>query len=99
MVLFQAQQDRATELRIASNDKNGAAMKYKINETWHDFAPPPAHILPGVIEELLRLANIQEAAFPKRGVINQTVHGYLMRWQITMMSPDAECVLTRIEHE
>src|SRR5260370_24712638 len=46
LVLCQAQQDRATELVVAPTDSERAAIRYKVDGTWYDMAPPPSHILP-----------------------------------------------------
>ncbi|HZV33951.1 MAG TPA: hypothetical protein VFB72_05185 [Verrucomicrobiae bacterium] len=70
LVLFQAQQDGATELKFPPANATNATISYQVDGKWHDFAPPPAHILPQAINELLRIAGIQDAPFPKEGVIN-----------------------------
>jgi type II secretory ATPase GspE/PulE/Tfp pilus assembly ATPase PilB-like protein len=94
LVLFQAQQDRATELVIVPT--TGGGIRYKVDGTWRDFSPPPAHILPGVVAELGRLAGLPEDAFPQQGIIDMAFSGVRLRWRLQMQSAEAECVLTPI---
>ncbi len=94
LVLFQAQQDNAEELVIAPSSDQGAAIRYKIGGRWHDFSPPPPHILPGVIAELGKLAAFSEPAFPKEGTIDVPFSGIRLRWEIRQSAADGECVLT-----
>ena|SRR5437899_9515379 len=97
MVLFQAQQDHATELVIAPAIHERPPIRYKVEGTWYDFSSPPAHILPGVVVELGRLAGFTDRPFPKEGLIDVAFSGVRLRWVIRMTSPDADCILTRIE--
>jgi len=96
LVLWQAQQDRATELVVAPTDSERAAIRYKVEGTWHDMSPPPSHILPEVVAELGRLANLPEGAFPKEGTIDIAYFTGRVRWRIQMASAEGECVLTPI---
>jgi hypothetical protein len=97
LVLFQAQDDHATELVIASSDTNGAAIKYKVGDTWCDMSPPPSHILPDVVDELGKLATFTGGGFPKAGTIDMPFSGIRLRWKIWMASPDAACILNPIQ--
>src|SRR5260370_25480775 len=94
LVLCQAQQDRATEMLIAPTDSERAAVRYKVDGTWHDMAPPPSHILPEVVAELGRLAKLPQGAFPKEGTIDIAYFTGRVRWRIQLTSAEAEWVLT-----
>lgn len=97
LVLFQAQQDHATELTVAAAKSRRSPIRYKVEGTWYDMSPPPAHILPGVIAELGRMAEFTNRPFPKEGLIDVPYSGVRLRWIIRMTSADAEVVLTPIE--
>ncbi len=97
LVLFQAQQDHATELTIAPASGARPPIRYKVGDTWYDLSPPPAHILPDVIAELARLAAFTKKPFPKDGLIDVPYSGVRLRWVIRMKSADADCILTPIE--
>ncbi len=97
LVLFQAQQDHATELCIAPWSGTQAGIKYKVGGTWYDMSPPPPHILPGVIDELGRLAAFRKRPFPKEGLIDVPFGGSRLRWVVRMTSATDDCILTPIE--
>jgi len=97
LVLFQAQQDQATELVISPASSAGSPIRYKVGETWYDMLPPPAHVLPGVVAELECLAAFGEKPFPKEGLIDVPFGSRRLRWIIRMASADADCVLTPVE--
>src|ERR1022692_1817642 len=97
LVLFQAQQEHATELVIAPTILKGTPIRYKVEGTWHDMSPPPAHILPGVVAELGQLAAFTKRPFPKEGLIDVAYSGVRLRWIIRVMSADADYILTPIE--
>jgi type II secretory ATPase GspE/PulE/Tfp pilus assembly ATPase PilB-like protein len=97
LVLWQAQQDHATELTIGQASSGRPAIRYKVGGTWYDMSPPPAHIMPDVVAELGRLAAITNRPFPKEGLIDVPFGGVRLRWVIRMTSADADCVLTPIE--
>lgn len=97
LVLFQAQQDHATELTIAPASGARSPIRYKVGDTWCDLSPPPAHILPGVVGELGRLAAFTKRPFPKEGLIDVPFGSLRLRWIIRMTSADGECILTPIE--
>ena len=96
LVLFQAQQDHATELTIGVASRRRSAIRYKVGGTWYDMSPPPAHILPGVVAELERLADFANQPYPKQGLIDVACGGSRLRWTIRMTSADAECLLTPV---
>ncbi len=97
LVLFQAQQDHATELTIAPARGGRPPIRYRVGDTWYDFSAPPAHILAGVVAELGRLAAFTKRPFPKEGLIDVPYSGVRLRWVIRMTSADADCILTPIE--
>ncbi len=97
LVLFQAQEDHATELTIASSAGSGSPIRYKVEGAWYDLSPPPEHILPGVIAELGRLAAFNDKPFPREGLIDIPFGSRRLRWRIRMENEDADCVLTPVE--
>ena len=98
LVLFQAQQDHATELTIGLASSGRPAIRYKVGGTWYDMSPPPAHMMPDVVAELGLLAAFSNRPFPKEGVIDAPFGGVRLRWAIRVTSADADCVLTPIQH-
>src|SRR5689334_22557899 len=95
LMLFQAQQDRATELMIGPAGGPGRApIRYKVGGTWHDWSPPPEHILPGVVAELGRLAALTDGPFPRQGLIDMPLGALRLRWTLRMASAHADCILT-----
>lgn len=97
LVLLQAQQDHATELTIGPASSGRPPIRYKVGATWYDMSPPPAHIMPGVVAELGRLAGFSNRPFPKEALIDVPYGGVRLRWVIRVTSADADCVLTPIE--
>lgn len=97
LVLFQAQQDCATELTIGLGTGGRSPIRYKVGDTWHDMSPPPAHIMPKVVDELGRLAAFTKRPFPKEAIIDVPYSGVRLRWIIRMTSTDVDCVLTPVE--
>src|SRR5947207_15320481 len=97
LVLFQAQQDHATELAIASTVSGRPPIRYKVEGTWYEMSPPPSYILPDVVAELGRLAAFAKRPFPKEGLIDVPYAGVRLRWILRMTSADADCILTPIE--
>jgi hypothetical protein len=97
LVLFQAQQDHATELTIARASPGRAPIRYKVADIWYDMSRPPAHILPGIVAEFGRLAAFTKRPFPKEGLIDVPYSGVRLRWIIRMTSADDDCILTPVE--
>src|SRR5436309_3515476 len=98
LVLFQAQEDHATELTIAPAGGGARApIRYKVGDTWYDMSPPPDYILPGVVAELTRLAAFADKPFPRDSLIDVPFGGLRLRWVVRMASADADCVLTAVE--
>jgi type II secretory ATPase GspE/PulE/Tfp pilus assembly ATPase PilB-like protein len=96
LLLLQAQQDRATELVIAPAS-SARPIRYKVADTWHEMSPPPAHVLPGVMAELGRLAAFSKRPFPKEGLIDVAFGGTRLLWIVRMTSAEADCILTVVE--
>jgi hypothetical protein len=68
LVLFQALEDRATELTISPTHCGAhSPIRYKVDGTWYEFSPPPDDIPPRVVAELARLSGLTEKPFPKEG--------------------------------
>lgn len=97
LLLFQADQDHATELTIPSAGGPPAPIRYKVRGEWYDLSPPPEHILPGVFAVLNELAGLTDKPFPRDGLIDIPYGGRHLRWVIHMAGPDADCVLTPVE--
>ncbi len=96
LVLFQAQEDGATELVIAPSAATRPPIRSKVSGKWYDLSPPPSHILPGVIAELQRLAAFPDGAYPKEGTIDVPFSGLRLQWRVRMTSEDGECILTPV---
>ena len=57
LLLFQAQQDQATELVIGlASPSQGVSIRYKVENAWYEMSPFPVHIRPDVVAELVRMA-------------------------------------------
>jgi hypothetical protein len=97
LLLFQAQQDHATELTIAPAIGERAPIRYKVQGNWYDFSPPPEQILPEVVAALERLAAFAHRPFPREGPIDVAYSGVRLHWIIRMASPQSDCVLTPVE--
>ena len=97
LLLFQADQDHATELKIPPASGPPTPIRYKVRDHWYDLSPPPEHILPGVVSVLGELAGLNDKPFPREGLIDVPFGGRHLRWAIRMESADAECVLTKVE--
>jgi type II secretory ATPase GspE/PulE/Tfp pilus assembly ATPase PilB-like protein len=98
LVLFQAQQDQATELVIrVATPSGGTPIRYKVEDTWYDLSPFPSHIRPDVVSELARMAKLPAGQFPNEGVLDVTLGDVRLRWTVGMTSADAECMLVRVQ--
>lgn len=93
-MLFQAHQDHAAELVVSPTAADQSPIRYKIEDAWYDWSPPPAHMVPAVVAELGRLAAFTRRPFPKEGLIDV---GDRSRWIIRMASADGDCILTPVE--
>jgi len=96
-ILFQAQQDHATELVVRSSPGTGAAVRYKVADTWHDWASPGSESAAAIIGEIGRLARFSKRPCPKEGLIDVPYSGVRLLWVVRMTSADGDCVLSRVE--
>ena len=96
LLLFQAQQDHATELTIPAPGGEPAPIRYKVRDQWYDLSPPPENILPSVVATLAEMAGLTDKPFPREGLIDVPFGGRHLRYALRMASADAECVLAPI---
>jgi hypothetical protein len=99
LVLMQAEQDCATELIIgaASSGGKGTSIRYKVEGSWYDMPPFPSHIRARVVSELGKMAGLPKGQFPRDGVLSIPVRQTRLTWRVTIASPGAECVLTKMD--
>lgn len=95
-ILAQSQRDGATEVVFAPATAAGASVRYKVDDTWYDWAGPPAEIMPDLVAMLARLAGADEGSFPKTGTIDVPYSGLRLKWAMRMATRDTECVLTPV---
>jgi type II secretory ATPase GspE/PulE/Tfp pilus assembly ATPase PilB-like protein len=80
LVLYQAQNDGATELVINAAIGEKKPIQYKVDGNWYELASPPEEVLPGVLSELKQLANLSESATD--GLIDVDFSGTRLRWRV-----------------
>jgi hypothetical protein len=97
LILFQAQQDHATELIIRNSPGSGSAIRYKVAETWHDWKSPSREQAPAIVGEIGRLASFTKRPFPKEGLIDVQYSGVRLLWVVRMASAEGDCVLTPVD--
>ena len=98
LVLFQAQQDQATELVIGAAPTSGdTPIRYKVGNAWYDVSPFPSHIRPDVISELVRMARFHTGRIPNEGVLDESFGDVRLRWTVAMTSADGDCKLVRVQ--
>ncbi len=98
LILSTAQQERATEVAMASASDGGTAIRYRIDGAWHDWSTAGiAWSL--MVSELEGLAGIRDAPFPKEGIIYVAYSGVRLRWQINLTSRDDGCFLSDLGKE
>jgi hypothetical protein len=95
LLLFQAQQDCATELVIGPATPKGTSIRYKVEDTWHEMHPFPSHIRPALVAELGCMAGFSEGLFPKEGPLAGVVGSVVMQWEVRITDAEGDCVLTR----
>ena len=96
LMLFHAQQDYATELRISPDAGAKHPIKYEVNGAWHDWAPHPPQMLPAIISEVGRLAGFTGDSFPRHGKIDTPYSGVHLLWKVEMADSRADCILTPV---
>jgi hypothetical protein len=97
LILFQAQQDHASELVVSSSRRFATPVRYKLGHTWHDWQSPGPEHAPAIIDEMGRLAAFSKQPFPRKGLIDLQYSGVRLRWVVRMASADGDCVLTPAE--
>jgi len=97
LILFQAQQDHATELVVRNCPGPGAGVRYKVAENWHDWMGPTPELAPAIIQEIERLASFSKRPCPKEGLIDVPFSGVRLLWVARMSSADSDCILSPIE--
>jgi hypothetical protein len=95
LLLFQAQQDHATELVIGPATRKGTPIRYRVEDTWHEMHPFPSRIRPAVVAELGRMAGFPEGSFPKEGPLAGVVGSVVLQWKVRITDAEGDCVLTR----
>jgi hypothetical protein len=96
LLLWQAQQDRATELVIGvpASAQSGTPIRYRVQGTWFNFSPPPAQLHAALIAELSRVAGFsQNDRYPKMGVVNLPSFTGPLKWNLLINQPGGECSL------
>ena len=97
LILFQAQQDRATELVVRSSPGTEAAVRYRVAETWHDWTGPSPELAPEIIGQIGKLAAFTKRPCPKEGLIDVPYSGVRLLWVVRMASTDGDCILSPVE--
>jgi hypothetical protein len=97
LVLFQSQQDRATELVVGIATPSGVPIRYKLEGMWYEMSPFPSHIRADVVSELLRMAGFHAGQVPGEGVLNASFGDIRLRWMVAMTSADGECKIRRVD--
>lgn len=99
LILMRAHQDGAVELAIGVTPASQklTPMRYKIENSWYDFAPFPANIRQDIVKELQHMAGLAGGTFPLDGVVSVQLTKTRTRWKMCMTAPDAECQLTRLD--
>jgi type II secretory ATPase GspE/PulE/Tfp pilus assembly ATPase PilB-like protein len=98
LLLFQVQQDQATELVIGATPATGdTPIRYKVEGTWRDLPPFPSHIRPEVVSELAQMAGFPAGQIPGEGVLDVSFGEVRLRWMVGMTDADGECRLVRVE--
>ena len=97
LILFEAQQDHATELVVRRCPGTGAAVRCKVAGNWHDWKSPGPELAPAIIEEIGRLAAFTKRPCPKEGLIDVPYSGVRLLWVVRMASADGDCILLPVE--
>lgn len=98
LILFQAQQDQATELVIGVASASGdTSIRYKVENARYDLSPFPSHIRGDVVAEIARMARFSGKQFPNEGVLDMNFGDVRSRWNVKVTSANGECLLTRVQ--
>jgi hypothetical protein len=100
VVLFQVQQDNATELVIGKSlPKGKTPIRYKVNGKWHEMAPFPSYIRASVISELGQMAKFAIGQTAGKGVLESRIGSSRSQWRIEIIDADGECRFVRVPDE
>jgi type II secretory ATPase GspE/PulE/Tfp pilus assembly ATPase PilB-like protein len=91
LILFQAQQDGATEITF-TRASDPPAIRYKVDGAWYEFATPPLQVAADAMIELRRLANLTEGA--TKSIIDTSYSGTTLRWNVAVADVEDTFVLT-----
>ena len=94
LVLFQAQQDRATELIIGPSKGEDTPIRYKVDGTWYEMSPFPSHMRAVVVSEAARFAHMPGGAYPQEGDMAIAFGEFQLKWKVVIKSADGDCVFT-----
>ena len=97
LVLFQMQQDHATEMVIGPAGGEATPIRYKVDGAWHDMAPLPSDIRSLVVTELEQMAGMAAGPFPKEGILCASIAGEPLEWRVRITDAGADCVITPID--
>ena len=92
-VLYQSQRDEASEVMIGPSGAGELPLRYKVGQTWHDWASPEVSLASKLISEGERLAAFPEGPFPKSGTVDVAFRETRLRWRAQRLSAEAACVL------
>ncbi len=99
LVLWQSQQDGASELTIGLSAAGEPPIKYKVGGRLYEWKSPGANQARDLIAEVERLAGFPEGPFPKEGEIDLTFSDTRLRWKVRRASAEAACVLTPVRDD
>jgi hypothetical protein len=102
LVLWQAQQDHATQVMIGQPvEGNGVPVRYQVEGTWYDYEPFPEHIRREVVATILSMAGRSDPArFPVEGEIDERLTAEVhLQWHASVAALDAPIRLYRWSHE
>lgn len=100
VLLFQANQDDATELVIAKTLPDGETpIRYKVKENWHELSPFPSHIRSAVISELAWMAKFAIGQRTGQGTFDLYYSRSRVQWIVKIKGANAECRLIRVPDE
>ncbi len=98
LILYQAVQDRASDIHFESFEDE-FKIRYRVDGTLYEMAPPPRHLALPVISRLKVLAslNISERRLPQDGRISMTLAGKRIDLRVsTLPTKFGESVVLRV---
>ena len=94
LVLWSAQDDKATELTIGRACPEGVSVRYKVAGQWYALSPFPARIRPDVVRHLQIMAGM--GGDSREGTLDETGGNVRLRWTVRITTPDDELILSPI---